>query len=483
MQITLNPTYKQHLAYEALRNDEKKYVLFGGAAGGGKSWLGAEWLISQCLLYPGTKWFIGRKELKRLMSSTFITFIKVCKHHEISDEVWTLNGKWNYIEFANGSRIDLLDVAYKPSDPMYEDFGSLEYTGGWLEEAGEIDFDAYDTLKSRVGRHMNKEYGLASKLLLTCNPKKNFLYTDFYKPWKTNKLPDNCAFIDALYTDNPYTADDYGENLSEIKNESKKQRLKYGNWEYDDDPNKIIDYDSICDLWLNVLDDKDDTSYLVVDAAGEGKDKATFYVWSGWHVVKIIEIDSCDSLMLEDEILRIANEYRVPRSRIMVDKNGIGWAIPGHLKCKGFVSQHAAVQPDEYKADPKRNADKKANYANLRSQCYFMLADKINKHEIAIIDESYRDKIIQELEVIREVNDDPEKPLKIIKKDDTSGKESIKSMIGRSPDHADNLMMRMYFELLPKHRSTASVRNAASRHYQRVLQVNGIDNFEKSSRI
>ena len=38
-------------------------------------------------------------------------------------------------------------MAYQPSDPMYERFGSLEFTDGALEECGEIRFEAFDILK------------------------------------------------------------------------------------------------------------------------------------------------------------------------------------------------------------------------------------------------------------------------------------------------------------------------------------------------
>ena len=123
-----------------------------------------------CYQYPKTKWFIGRKELKRLMASSVETFKKVCTYHSIPDSDWKLNGQYNYIEFKNGSKIDLLDVDYQPSDPLYERFGSTEYTGGWLEEAGEINFGAFDVLKTRIGRHLYKEYGLHPKMLFTCNP-------------------------------------------------------------------------------------------------------------------------------------------------------------------------------------------------------------------------------------------------------------------------------------------------------------------------
>ena len=117
----INPTPKQHEAWEAL----KKYtnVLFGGGAGGGKSWWLCETRLVNCYLYPGYKSFIAREELKRLMASTYLTWCKVCAFHGIPKDEWFLNGQYSYIEFRNGSRIDLLDLKYLPSDPFYERFG------------------------------------------------------------------------------------------------------------------------------------------------------------------------------------------------------------------------------------------------------------------------------------------------------------------------------------------------------------------------
>src|SRR5689334_5224066 len=100
---TLQPTPKQHQAYQYLQNNYTKYMFFGGGAGGGKSWLGCEWLMTNCYFYPGSKWYIGREELKRLMNSTYLTFLKVCKHHQIPRSDWRLDGKYNFIEFQNGS--------------------------------------------------------------------------------------------------------------------------------------------------------------------------------------------------------------------------------------------------------------------------------------------------------------------------------------------------------------------------------------------
>ena len=162
------------------------------------------------------------------MSSTYITWIKVCKFHGIKQgdgfNEWKLNGQYHYIQFGNGSRIDLLDVKFLPSDPLFERFGSMEFTDGALEECGEIHYMAFDVLKSRVGRHKNDEFGVRGTLAMTGNPKKNWTYSTFYLPWKNGTLPPGYAFIQSLYTDNSYTYKDYEKNLSGIRDKELRER-------------------------------------------------------------------------------------------------------------------------------------------------------------------------------------------------------------------------------------------------------------------
>lgn len=129
MEITLRPTYKQHLAYQALEDPNIDTVFLGGGAGGGKSWTICESRLIKCYRYPGYKSYIGREELKRLMQSTYLTWVKVCAFHNIPRDDWKLNGQYNYIEFKNGSRIDLLDLKFLPTDPLYRFKRSL---GCWL---------------------------------------------------------------------------------------------------------------------------------------------------------------------------------------------------------------------------------------------------------------------------------------------------------------------------------------------------------------
>lgn len=430
MDIQLNPTVKQGVAWIKLLDKQTRFVVFGGGGGGGKSWLGCEWLISMCLQYPRTKWFIGREELKRLLSSTYMTFLKVCSQHKISKDTWRLNGQYGYIEFNNGSRIDLLDLKYLPSDPLYERFGSLEYTGGWIEEAGEIDFKAFDTLKSRIGRQLNKDYNIKSKIFITCNPKKNWLYNIFYINWKNKTLAEDSCFIQSLYNDNPYTAEEYEFNLKSISDTGLRERLMHGNWEYDDDPSKLLEYDEIIDLWNNTHVKSEGEKYLTVDVARFGRDKTVIVYWHGLVIKTIYSYGKTSITEVVHLIKDLCQKHEVATRRVIVDEDGIGGGVVDSLStCKGFVNNSKAF-PDETGT---------SNYANLKTQCYFKLVELIKKSQIYIEDDNvqFKDYLVQELEQLKRKDIDKDQKVRII------DKETIKENIGRSPDYSDAVMLRM----------------------------------------
>lgn len=447
MKVTIKPTRKQHEAYQILQDDYVKYLLYGGGAGGGKSWLGCEWLITNCYFYPESKWFIGRNELSRLMKSSYVTFMKVCKYHGIPDSDWKLNGQYNYIEFTNGSRIDLLDVAYKPSDPDYERFGSLEYTGGWLEEAGEIEFKAFDVLKSRIGRHMNKELEVKSKLLLTCNPNKGWLYRVFYKPSKDGTLPDNYRFLQSLYTDNHYTADEYGENLDEISDVKTRMRLKLGDWEYDNDNNNLFNHDALNDVFTNTVA-SNGKRYLILDIGDDGDDPTVASVWDGFTEIYRERRLGLNTENIIEWIRELAVEWNVPFSQIAVDAIGVGTGVAKSSLLSGIVGYKSSYGPIKTDKNPvalpiqKKISEAKkysSDYKNLRSQCLFYLSDYVNNHKIASrVSDGQKDVIIDELSQYKDVTKEDQKRV-------ATSKDVVKDAIGRSPDDSDTWIMRMYF--------------------------------------
>ena len=72
-----------------------------------------------------------------------------------------------------------------------------------------------------------------------------------------------------------------------------------------------------------------------------------------------------------------------------------------------------------------------------------MLAEKVNDADIYICDGDPNDKaeIVEEFDQLKRAKVDSDAKLEIIPK------EAMKERLNRSPDHLDNAIMRMYFEL------------------------------------
>jgi len=377
------------------------------------------------------------------MQSTFITWNKVCKFHNIPFDDWKLNGQYNYIEFKNGSRIDLLDLKFLPSDPLYERFGSTEYTDGALEEAGEIHSLAFEVLKSRIGRHLNKELGIRPTLAITGNPKKNWTYNTFYKPFRAGQLSENIAFIQSLYSDNPFTAEDYGKQLQQIKDKQMKERLMLGNWEYDDDPTCLMNYDALTDIFTNTVEESKE-KYLTADIARFGQDKTIIRLWEGWKCYKTIIYEGQGIDVTNSKIKELLEKEEIPYSHAIVDEDGVGGGVVDGIRgIKGFVNNSTPLEnPITHQPE---------NYQHLKAQCYYIFSEKVNNHKIRLenISIAEQDLTIEELEVIKTRDSDKEQKLKIITKDE------MKEILGRSPDRADSLMMRVWFDLKPSQNQKA----------------------------
>lgn len=425
-----SPNYKQFLCLELLYDFVTKYPLFGGGAGGGKSWLGCEWEAAMCLNFPGVRYFMGREELRSLKDSTVKTFFKMAKNHGIQD-TFRYYEHYSSIRFNNGSEISLLDLKYVPSDPMFERYGSTEYTGGLIEEAGEVHFNAFDTLKSRVGRQLNEQYNIPKKILITCNPKKNWLYHTFYKPWKEGTLESGYAFIQSLAIENDKIDKGYIESLDEIKDPTMKKRLKYGEWEYEDDPLSLVDYENILNIFTNqfVLSGK---KYITADIARFGDDKTIIRIWDGLRVLERIERSHLKVTESAELIRKIASSHRIPMSQVIVDEDGVGGGVVDILHCKGFVANSSPLFGE--------------NFDMLKSQCGYKLASLINDNQIFENEPSpaKRQALVEELEQLKRKNEGSDKKQAIMPK------EKIKDLIGRSPDDLDTYIMRAWFELAPK---------------------------------
>lgn len=428
-------TKKQSEALNYLEDTTTNEILFGGGAGGGKSLLGCYWILKSALRYKGTRWLIGRAELKTLRETTLNTFFEVCSMQGLEGgKHYNFNQQLMSITLPNDSEILLKDLATYPSDPNFDRLGSLELTGAFVDECNQISEKAWNVLKSRI-RFKLDENGLVPKLLGTCNPAKGFLYNRFYKPNKEGTLPENMRFIQSLLLDNPYISRHYKENLLQLDTVT-KERLLFGNWEYDDDPAALIPYNRILDLFTATQVTEGKEMFITADIARFGDDKTVIMVWSGFVCINVLTLLKQPISTIAAEIQRLKNHFNVPTSNIIVDEDGVGGGVVDILKCNGFLNGSAPIERDGIKE----------NFQNLKSQCYFMLAEKINKGEMYLKFDNIevKNQIIQELEQVKRKDIDKDGKLSVLPK------EQIKSIIGRSPDYSDALMMRMWFELRPK---------------------------------
>lgn len=415
-------TTKQRQAIDLLTDDVTDYVGYGGAAGGGKSVLGCRWLMELGYYLPGSKFFIGRDSIKDTRASVLKTW------SEIGNKIGFTAYKFNDVGiiFDNGTEIELLDLTYYPyKDPLFERLGSKEYTAGWIEEASQVHYLAFEVLKTRVGRWKNEL--VKSKILSTFNPKKNWVDSTFYRPFINKKEAQETRFIYALPSDNPYLPSDYIKRLHELKDEATKQRLLFGNFDYDDDPTALIDFSQISEMWER--NSGTGSKYITADIARYGSDKAVLMCWQGFTILEIVTFDISSTTTIQNAIRAMATKHGVLMSNVVADEDGVGGGVVDTLRCKGFVNNSSPVN---------------SNYSNLKTECGYKLAEVFNQISVvAKVDEGTKDLINAELGQLKTYDSDKDNKLKLLPK------ERIKENICRSPDFLDNFIMRMYFECKP----------------------------------
>ena len=472
--MQLLPRQQDALVY--LRNNNAaRMILYGGAAGGGKTRLGCIWQIQRRIKYPGSRSLIGRNKLDTLKKTTIASFFETAKDMGLlSGTHYVYNQQSNTINFYNGSQIVLADLAYKPSDADYNDLGGLELTDAFIDEAAEVHPKAISVISSRLRYKLThfcghcasegldacevieqneqgkaikwrcktcKEVsaGLLPKQLLTSNPGKGFLYNEFYDPWRNNALPKERAFIQALSSDNILLPNEYLNILEQLP-EVERKRLLLGDWDYDTSDDRLYLYTEL----LRAFRDKSDLNndyYITADIARMGKDRTVIALWRGMHLERLDIYNGLRVNEVADAINKLRHEYNLPLNRILADEDGIGGGVCDLIRCRGFVNGSKAIRPF---------------YANLKADAYYKLGELIDNNALSF-NPKYRDLITKELELVRRTNIGRDGKLTVSSKDDIAKKAG-----GLSPDVADAIAMRAWF-MLSTNTGRYAVGGAASR--------------------
>lgn len=231
--ITYEPTEKQRL-FHASRADE---VLFGGAAGGGKSKAIVMDALLRCLTYAGTHAYIFRRTYAELED----TVIREAKA-SYPEGLCSYNAGRHEMALPNGSMIHFRHCA-KAAD-MYH-YKGAEIQWLYFDELTSFESEIYDFLKTRL--RAKKSLGVRPLVRSSSNPgdighawvKRMFVDAAPYLAMNERMVRSRAngrrkvyrtQYIPSLATENPHIGEDYLLQL-ETKPEALRKALLNGDWD------------------------------------------------------------------------------------------------------------------------------------------------------------------------------------------------------------------------------------------------------------
>ena len=212
--------------------DTHRYIAFGGARGGGKSWAVRVKAALLCLNYPGIKVMIVRRTYPELQENHIIPLCEMlhCHAEDKKERVASYNDAKKHIIFPNGSRILF---RYCEAERDAERFQGTEIDVLFIDEATHQSEDKMGKLRACV-RGVNP---YPKRIYYTCNPGgvghawvKRLFIDRQYKPGEN---PEDYSFIRSLVTDNAalMAADpDYKRQLEALPPKLRKAWLD-GDWD------------------------------------------------------------------------------------------------------------------------------------------------------------------------------------------------------------------------------------------------------------
>lgn len=229
-------TQKQQELVNAIFDGGYKFILYGGAIRGGKSYGALAIVIWLALVYPKSRWAIVRKDLPTLRRNVLPTFDKLRQEAGLVDFVPAVNQSTWTSQLSNGSEIVFFTESID-QDKDLNRWRGLEVNGFYLDEANELTEAAFDKAMERLGSWVVPNVARPpSVIIMTANPCRNWLKELIYDRDKDGTLKHPWKYIAATPLDNPHLPPDYRETLQQLKDKNPiaYARFVLGDWDVSD---------------------------------------------------------------------------------------------------------------------------------------------------------------------------------------------------------------------------------------------------------
>ena len=219
------PSPKQKL----FLREKHRHVAFGGARGGGKSWVVRLKAILLCLIFAGIKVMIVRKSFPELIANHVKPLKQILKIGS-KDAVAKYNESKKEITFPNGSEILF---RYCDTEKDVDRYQGTEVDVLFLDEATQLSEEQMKKICACV-RGVND---FPKRTYYTCNPGGKGhgyikrLFID--KKYESGEHPEDYAFIQSLVTDNKALMEQDPEYIKQLEALPPKLRQAWleGRWD------------------------------------------------------------------------------------------------------------------------------------------------------------------------------------------------------------------------------------------------------------
>ncbi len=200
-----------------------KYIAFGGARGGGKSWAVRIKAVLLALNYPGIKIMLVRKTYPELQANHISPIL------ELVGKFTSYNGSRKELSFSNGSVIFFRSCK---ADSELNKFQGIEFDVLFIDEATQFSEETFNRMKACL-RGVNS---FPKRIYLTCNPGGighkwvKRLFID--RAYNTGEKAEDYLFIKSCVSDNKAlmeSSSDYVKVLEALPPKLKKAWL-HGDW-------------------------------------------------------------------------------------------------------------------------------------------------------------------------------------------------------------------------------------------------------------